>query len=832
MSENNVLQPRGSGVASASYPALIAVFGLVVLLYALVMFSPLWRPGAILFNTDDNVGSLTDRRAAMPESFWRGWHDRTFLGARAPDIPTWTNLLIWALPTRWVHNWIYAAHLTLASVFLALFLRRRGIGPAGWAVAALTAFWLGSTFTLVYAGHLGKFGVVLFAALFLWRAEIAATTRRGVAARAALAGGALGAMFLEQSDVALLFAVALGPYLLHRLYAVWGWDARQWARRLIPVLGVSLLIAFHPLWTGYSAFVRGTTAAQSDRNEQWEFITQWSWPPEETIDFIAPGFMGWRSDEPAGPYCGRMGRSRGWESGRGVMNFKLENQYIGILPLALAIAAIALARRKSEADALSPNRRGETFFWTAVAAATFLLALGKFTPLYDIVLRIPALSAIRGPVKWLQPFQFAVGILAAFASDRFWPLNGNRAPVGPPRGLAIGLLSLAGLLGLIGLGLWVGRAAAASRLAGAGWGEWGEVIARTRAVAALHGAGLALVAGLLLWPRADGRSTVPGSLCAVLVPLLMAADARWLSRHYVQRLPPSLIADNAVTRILNEEMGPDRAALVTPAGFYGAWLTFLFPYQQIRVLNFTQMPRMPAEVRAFLERVAGDPVRYWRLSGVRHILAPPAVWAEIQRDSTRRDQFSLRLAFEPLPAPDGEGITVRESDANAPAAHVLLRLQPPQARFAIVTRWRTLDDNAALAALGDPGRPPLEEALLSPEAGVPDGAFEPSPENSVEVISTRPGRNELVVTAASPVCVRIADRYDPYWRVSINGQPGAVLRADYLFQAVLVPAGRHHVILEYSPPHFSLGVLGVGLFLCLASGVYLGLGRVNAGESS
>lgn len=826
MSNHNESQARGSGVLSASHPALIAVFGLVVLLYALVMFSPLWRPGAILFNTDDNIGSLTDRRAALPESLWRGWQDRTFLGSRAPDMPTWTNLLIWALPTPWVHNWIYAAHLTLASVFLALFLRRRGVGPAGWAVAALTAFWLGSTFTLVYAGHLGKFGVVLFAALFLWRAEVAATARQGVGARSALAGGALGAMFLEQSDVALLFAVALGPYLLYRLYAVGGWDAREWARRLVPVLGVALLLAFHPLWNGYGAFVRGTAAAQADRNERWEFITQWSWPPEETIDFIAPGFMGWRSEEPAGPYWGRMGRARG------MLNFKLENQYIGILPLALAIAAIALARRKSEADALSPNRRGETFFWTAVAAATFLLALGKFTPLYDIVLRIPALSAIRGPVKWLQPFQFAVGILAAFAVERLWPLSSDRAPVSPPRRLAVGLLSLAGMLGLVGLGLWVGRAAAASRLAGAGWGEWGEVIARTRAVAALHGAGLSLVAGLLLWPRDNGSSLAPAWLCAALAPLLMAVDARWLSRHYVQRLPPSLIADNAVTRILKEELGPDRAALVTPTGFYGAWLTFLFPYQQIRVLNFTQMPRMPVDVRSFLERLSGDPVRFWRLCGVSHVLAPPGFWRDIERDTAQRDQFSLRLAFEPCPAPDGEGFTVRESDLNAPTAHVLLRLQPPQARFAIVTRWRTLDDNAALAALGDPGRPPLEEVLLSPEAGVPDGAFEPSPENSVEVISTRAGRNELAVTAASPVCLRIADRFDSYWRVTINGQPGAVLRADYLFQAVLVPAGQHRVILEYRPPLFSLGVLGVGLFLCLASGVYLGIGRVKAGGSS
>jgi len=807
------------------------LFALALLIFAALMFHSLLRPGAILFGSDDNLGTMMDRRSDMPESFWRGWHERTFIGARAPANPSWTNLLSWALPPRLVQNWIYAGHLVLASGFLALFLRRRGVGPVGWAVGALTAFWLGSTFTLVYAGHLGKFGVVLFAALFLWLADIAATAQSAGPARAMLAGGALGAMFLEQSDVGLLFAVALGPFFLHRLYAVWGRDARAWARRLVPLLCAAALLTFHPLWSGYGAFVRGATAAQADRKAHWDFITQWSWPPEETIDFIAPGFMGWRSGEPEGPYWGRMGRSGDWEAaGRGLRNFKLENQYLGALPLALAFAAIALARRREGGGDTRGGTRGEILFWAALSLVTLLLAFGKFTPLYRLVFRLPALASVRAPVKWLQPFQLAVGILAAYAADRLWPWASGAAPARPPRRVAFGLLVGAVILGLVALGLFAGRATAAARLAAEGWGALGGVIARNRAVAALHGAALAGVAGLLLWRRRGGEPLLPPRWCSVLVPLLIAADALVLSRHYVKRLPPSLVAENDVTRVLRAELGPDRAAMLSQGGFYGAWLTFLFPYHDLRVLNFTQMPRMPDDVRSFLERVAPNPIRYWQLCGVRFALVPPGVWPQLQRDAEARDLFELRLAFMPVPADNGEGLSVAPADASDPNAHALLRLRGASARFALVTRWRTADDASALTALADPGRSPLQEALLAPGTVRSNGAFHPDPANLVEALALRPGRTELRVAAATPALVRIADRYDPLWRAALDGQPVPVHRVDYLFQGVFVSPGEHRLVLEYRPSLLSMGVLAAGLLACGLAGLTLVIGRRQVGN--
>jgi hypothetical protein len=175
----------------------------------------------------------------------------------------------------------------------------------------------------------------------------------------------------------------------------------------------------------YVQNVSSITVQQEDNPRQkWEFATQWSWPPEESIDFIAPGYMGWRSYEAEGPYWGRMGRSAGWEkTGQGFMNFKLENHYLGAIPIFLALfaagAALAGKRADDQSAALEPETgyRPEIIFWTCAAVVALLLAFGKFFPLYALFYQLPLVSSIRNPNKFFHVFQIAMGILAAYGFD-------------------------------------------------------------------------------------------------------------------------------------------------------------------------------------------------------------------------------------------------------------------------------------------------------------------------------------------------------------------------------------------------------------------------------
>ena len=142
--------------------------------------------------------------------------------------------------------------------------------------------------------------------------------------------------------------------------------------------------------------------------------------------------MGWRSGEPEGPYWGRGGRSAEWDRTRkGFMNFRLEAQYIGAIPVCFALFALFAAvfgktvgfRHQDTGSGLRNidcpgeewrRRRASILFWGAVAVIAMLLSFGKYFPLYALFYKLPLVSSIRNPAKFIHVFQLALGILAAY----------------------------------------------------------------------------------------------------------------------------------------------------------------------------------------------------------------------------------------------------------------------------------------------------------------------------------------------------------------------------------------------------------------------------------
>ncbi|HUP27640.1 MAG TPA: hypothetical protein VM409_04330 [Chloroflexia bacterium] len=87
----------------------------------------------------------------------------------------------------------------------------------------------------------------------------------------------------------------------------------------------------------------------------------------------------------------------------------------------------------------------------------------------------------------------------------------------------------------------------------------------------------------------------------------------------------------------------------------------------------------------------------------------------------------------------------------------------------------------------------------------------------VSVGQYSPGSIRLQVDAARPALLVVAESWYPGWRALVDHQPVAVLRANYLSQGVVVPAGSHVVELEYSPGSFRYGLLvSLGALVMLA----------------
>ncbi|MFH1476701.1 MAG: hypothetical protein ABIH24_04300 [Verrucomicrobiota bacterium] len=442
-----------------------AIMMLAILGFAMLVFRPVMVPGQCLFTTDDNIGQMQMVKNGL--SVWAdgNYADNVLLGmpAGAVSVMGWNSLMIWLLPNKFYINWIRAICLGLASVFCFLFLRRQGVGWGAVCMACLTVFWLGSNLTLTYAGHIGKFGLLMVASLSLYCIS-RALARQSSILWGILTGGVIAFMLMEQMDVALLFGFTLGAYALFLAIRQWR-ENGTWAKSVVTLTlmgGMPLLISVTMMFVAYVFNVKDVASMQAESpQEKWNYVTQWSWPPDECIDFIAPGYMGWRSGEPAGPYWGRMGRSAGWEQTRqGFMNFKLENQYLGIIPILLAVFAIfsVLARGKYGGNGVMECRsesvkgakdremlsctdtpilpyattsmRAEILFWGCVALITLLLAFGKFFPLYALFYKLPVVSSIRNPNKFLQVFQLALGILAAYGLDAMLKMGRKPLTVG------------------------------------------------------------------------------------------------------------------------------------------------------------------------------------------------------------------------------------------------------------------------------------------------------------------------------------------------------------------------------------------------------------------
>ncbi len=378
----------------------------------------------------------------------------------------------------------------------------------------------------------------------------------------------------------------------------------------------------------------------------------------------------------------------------------------------------------------------------------------------------------------------------------------------------------------VGLALWAMYLSAESavetnRLALQWPGGLSAVIVRNKIIALWHAAGMTAAAAVFLAlaiPRRGQAGRRTGAVAAWCLTAIVAADALWLSRHYIKTMPLAALAENDVVRLLRADQPDRRVALATQEGFYNFWLTYLFPYHDIRAVNVTQMPRMPNDYKRFLEAVGRRPVRFWQLMAVGYVLGPAPFWGEIRNDPALREAFDLVYAYNVAPGPDGMGVSVASATQEHPGQHAVLRLKAPAPRYTLITGWRAAEDAETLNLLASDDHPLFQEALLAPEhaAGLPapSGA---GMTGLVQRVAYRPGYIRLSVSAPTACILRVAEKYDPAWRAWVDDAAAPVRRVDYLFQGVLVAPGLHEVVLRYAPGWWSLALQVLAILACLAA---------------
>jgi hypothetical protein len=149
----------------------------------------------------------------------------------------------------------------------------------------------------------------------------------------------------------------------------------------------------------------------------------------------------------------------------------------------------------------------------------------------------------------------------------------------------------------------------------------------------------------------------------------------------------------------------------------------------------------------------------------------------------------------------------------------IYRFKECRERALVVFDYQVLPDRAAiLARVSSTKFDPVQVLLLEDQpAPAPMSGGGASADKSARVVSYEPDDIRIDASLSRPGFLLLLDTWFPGWTATVNGAPARILRADYNFRAVSLPAGRSTVSFSYRPQS-----LRMGLYLCAVGILALG----------
>lgn len=515
------------------------------------------------------------------------------------------------------------------------------------------------------------------------------------------------------------------------------------------------------------ALVAGLAAAQmlpfldmlraSQRHEEFSDST-WAMPLWGWANYLVPLF-----------------RTRGTASGVYVQpdQFWIQSYYLGIGVAWLAVMAVWVVRRP------------RVWLLALVTVTCLLLALGEKGLVYAAMRRVlPGLGFMRFPIKFIILPTFVVPLLAAFfvahcrsQDGETWVRSRRKLiPVAVMFLLAIGFVALAAfqfpmkeVAAEVGL-----RSAATTAFVLILFVV--ALVAAQRSVAGRFAMlpGLALVGLVWIDAIASGPRPNPSVAQWVYEPGLAARESG------MQPVP---------------QTGKARAMLSAEAE------------GNVNVVQLTN---------------ATDMVVYGRLAffGNANLLdnLPKVIGSYSLYFRELDDVF--RVLYAGAEPPSGLMDFLAVSHVNAPGRITQWVFRPTHQPWVTGGQKPVFADaQTTLRALGSQEFDPRREVYL-PTAARELVAVNQTSSPKITTHEFASQRARIAVEAAEPTLVVVAQSFYHNWRAYVDGKATPLLRANHAFQALVVPAGAHEVVLKYEDRMFRWGVMisGLSLVMCLAFG--------------
>ncbi len=684
-----------------------------------------------------------------------------YVAAMHGDIFYPTAWLRWVMPVDTAMNLGFAVHIVLAGCTMYAFLRAVGLAWGGAVVGGLAYELTGIVASLVHPGHDGKLFVsALTPLLFL---AVLRAVRDRKASGFGLLALTVGLALHGHPQMSYYLLVAGGMWGIYLSFFAPDRPERRQLQWLIPaaVGAVALGFGIYAVQAlPFYEYIPFSPRGEGGPSGGWDYATAFSMPVDELASLVLPEFNG-ISDA----Y---------WGSNF----FKLHTEYVGVLPLGLALFGVG-------------DRRRSLVRGLAVIGVLFLLvALGGHTPFYRLWYEImPMMKKVRAPGMAFFLVAFVLSVFAAMGMERLLRREISVRRVAVVFGCAAGVA----LLGMVGVLQAVAQAIADPQM-------YDRALANGAALrlGSVRLLVLSAGAGVLLAAVARGRLGGPSAIAAVAA--LTVADLYSVDRRFFVFQPPAAetYRDDAITAHLRQTPMPYRTL---DAGVYrGSWL---MAHHVPTLLGYHGN-----ELRWFDELMGGKNVwqnlgnpRVWDLFGVGYLIAGQPLqlpgWREV---------------MGPVATPTGAQAWLYQAEPDPAYARVI----PAAAKVPEAQIIPTLLDD----------RFPLDQVVLLPDSvslvpgPIPDSLPEPVP---ASVILWQPGRMTLQLPARQePGWLLVSENWYPDWTATVDGAEAPVVRGQFALITVPVPAGAREVTLAFRSRAFERGRTVSLLSLALALGLVAG----------
>jgi hypothetical protein len=648
-------------------------------------------------------------------------------------------------------------HVLFAGAGMLLLAQSVGLKRGGALVAGMVFMLSGYFVDRVAAGHEI---LVMCSAYLPWIFLCYERASQKGARHWCLAGGALGALQVLTGASQPVLYTALFVLLYATVKNLQGVPGSRWSLLL---RDLKYLVLMGALGAGLSAVQLIPSAelvARSARAQtSLDFVGSFSFPPQNLLHLLIP-------------YV---------NVGTAISNWEY-SCYVGILPLALALAALGSL----------PGREARAF--AAVGALSLLIMLGSYTPVFPLLVKsIPGLSLFRVHARAELGLVLVLAVLAGAGWDMVFDAESERIRKRLALitgGFAAVVLAVVVLVELRWMSLtfdrivWTGTLGSSGQLR-----EAIDSVANPRILRPISLALLAFLAGIALVFRNGRRARVLLGMTIVL-DLCLASWGRFTFLDV-----SVLTREDPLVRLVRDSPAGGYSRVWLPLRQFFASRAKFFKIFAVNGHNALAL----RDFELYLETLTGispvrrspsyemDPRVFMKADGLVHnILNVQYFWID---DRIARSTDVLPRAF-------------------FVDAYVVGRTEEPAQ--ADVRRMVTLEEEPPPGAYGGAG-----------DAG----------EARVRIDSYSNDAIELSLNAPSDGFVVLSEVYYPGWRAEVDGAEVRILRGNLLLRVVPVKRGTHRVRLLFAPRSLLLGEI-VTLLTLLALGGLLVYRRAHAATST